>query len=315
MNEKKSVSFVIPCYRSAVTLPAVIDEILRQMQRKEQYYDYEIVCAVDGSPDSVFDVLKKLGEGNRNIKAIDLSKNYGQANARMAAMYRAKGDYIVGLDDDGQCPVDRVYDLLDKLEDGFDVAVARYPRKKQSLFKNFGSKVNKLSSHLLLDIPRDFEMSNFFAMKRFVMVQLLQYTNPYPYLTGLISQITRKIAMVPMEERARAVGETGYTLRKLLHHWLNGFTSFSIKPLRMAGVLGFLTAMLGFCMGFYYVIRKLLGFPMVSGYTSIIAILLFVGGVIMILLGIIGEYVGRIFICINNSPQYVIRETVNVDEQ
>lgn len=232
----------------------------------------------------------------------------------MAAMHYASGDFIVGLDDDGQCPMQYLYKLLDPLEAGSDVAVAQYARKKQSVFKNFGSKVNKLTSHVLLDIPRDFEMSNFFAMKRFVMKRLLQYTNPYPYLTGLLSQTTRSIVMVPMEERERANGRTGYTLRKLLRHWMNGFTSFSIKPLRIADILGLVFAVAGFCIGFFHVLRKLLGFPIIAGYTSVISVLFLIGGIIMILLGIIGEYVGRIFICINNSPQYVIRDTINIKD-
>ena len=148
-------------------------------------------------------------------------------------------------------------------------------------------------------------------MKRFICDEILRYKNPYPYVDGLLLSSTSRIANVTMEENERISGNTGFTLYKSLRLWMNGFTAFSVKPLRMATFLGSLVAMSGFIFALIIIIRKFTNPAIVEGYSSIMAAILIVGGVIMVLLGLIGEYIGRIYICINNSPQYVIRSTYN----
>ena len=309
----KKISFCIPCYRSEKTIQAVIDEIDYQMAQHTDY-SYEIVCVVDGSPDHVLDVLISLCRTKNYLKVINFTKNFGQASARMATLRFATGDFLVCLDDDGQCPIDHVFDLLRPLEADADVSIAQYPRKKQSAFKNFGSKVNEKMIHFLLDVEKNFHMSNFYAMKHFIAQQILTYNNPYPYLTGLLVQSTRNFAYVTMEERSRLSGTSGYTFRKLINLWLNGATNFSVHPLRMADLLGVLCALFGFGLGVTSVFQKMFCDNIQLGYTSIFSAIFFVGGIIMLLLGIIGEYIGRIFICINNSPQYVVKDVYNVGE-
>ena len=217
------------------------------------------------------------------------------------------------LDDDGQCPVDKTIELIEPLKHGYDVSIADYPQKKQSWFKNFGSKINTYTSRIMLDVPKDFHSTNFYAIKKFVIDQIVLYKNPYPYLDGLISQATKSIAYVPMEERERMSGTTGYTFKKLLALWLNGFTAFSILPLRISSMVGVICAIVGFIYGLVTIIRKLFGDVVTAGWSSTISIMLFIGGLIMMMLGMIGEYIGRIYISINNSPQYVERETINVN--
>ncbi len=310
----QTLSFCIPCYRSEKTIGNVINEIEQMVMSKPDEYDYEVVAVVDGSPDGVFSVLKELALSNSKIKVVNLAKNFSQANARMASLKYSTGDIVICLDDDGQCPMDKLWDLIEPLNNGKDVSVADYPKKKQSAFKNLGSKVNKLMSIALLQIPKDFTMTNFFALRRYVVNRVLEYKNPYPYFTGLLMQTTNNIATVKMEERDRASGTTGYTLKKLLSLWMNGFTNFSIKPLRIANFVGILCAIFGFGFGASIVVKKLMGFPIQEGYSSVIASIFFIGGIIMLLLGMIGEYVGRIFMCINNTPQYVVKEVLNIDE-
>jgi len=305
------ISFVIPCYRSEHTITSVIKEIVNKCQERPTL-SFEIICVNDCSPDCVWDVLTNIASSDDHVVAINLSRNYGQANAQMAGLNHAQGDVVVCLDDDGQCPVDRLWELIAPLEIGdYDMAIARYPHKKQSLFKNLGSYVNHQTMHALLDLPPKLEDANFFAFTKHVNKNIIKYKNPYPFIIGIVCNITKKIVNVPMEERERTSGTTGYTLKKLLHLWLNGFTSFSVVPLRIADVAGFICAFVGFVFGIVNIIRKLVRSDVLLGYTSVIATLLFVGGMIMILLGLIGEYIGRIFICINNTPQYVIREMVN----
>lgn len=307
------LSFIIPCYGSENTIESVVEELLSVVKQKE--YDYEIIAVNDCSPDNVIDKLHHLASKDEKFKVIDFAKNFGKHGALMAAFALVTGDYVICLDDDGQCPVDRLWDLIEPLNNGYDIAVAKYPVKKQSLVKNFGSKVNSLMTRVLLDKPKDWVFSNFIARKKFVCDEIIKYQNPYPYLEGLTLNVTHNISFVPMEERNRQEGTSGYTLRKSLKLWLNGFTAFSVKPLRVSSLIGVITAICGFIFGLITIIRKLIIVNVSVGWSSTIAVMLFIGGLIMLMLGMIGEYIGRIYISINNSPQYVIRTTINIEEE
>lgn len=308
------LSFTIPCYKSENTIKAVVDEIISRVHDMEGY-DYEIILVNDASPDGTWERLKELSESNSRIKAADLAKNVGKHAALMAAFSMVEGDIVIGVDDDGQCPLDQLPKLIAPLGEGYDMSVAHYPKKKQSLFKNFGSKVNDFMVRYLIGKPKGMTFSNFIARKRFVCEEIIKYKNPYPYLEGLTLRATQRIAMVPMEERERQAGKSGYTLRKSLALWINGCTAFSVKPLRLATILGFIFSLVGFGIGIFMIVRKLIMPNIQAGYTSIVALMLLIGGIIMVLLGVIGEYLGRIYICINNSPQYVIREKRNADKE
>lgn len=313
MNVKTLLSFVIPCYRSELTIEKVIDEIKDTVGQREAY-DYEIICVNDCSPDNVLSVLKKISAENTKVKVIDFSKNMGKHSALMAGLSYCQGEYIVTVDDDFQCPVCELWKLMEKIEnDECDYATAKYKEKKQSAFKNFGSNINLTMAHILLGKPKSLRFENFGVMKRFVMDEIIKYDKPYPYMEGLIWRVTNRISMVEMEERERGDGKaTGFTLKKSLSLWLNGFTAFSVKPLRISTILGFLLATGGFIFGLIMIIRKIINPDIAAGYTSLFALQLFIGGIIMIILGLIGEYIGRIYICLNNTPQYVIRDTINI---
>lgn len=308
-----NLSFVIPCYHSELTVEGVINEIKSKMLERSDL-DYEIIAVNDCSPDRVLDVLKKISIGDSKIKVVDLAKNSGKHAAQLAGYSFVSGEIIVNLDDDGQCPLDRLWDLIKPLENGYDVCYAKYPKKTQSAIKNFGSVINSVMANSLIGKPKDLFISNFSAYKRFVMDEMILYKNPYPYNLGLVLRTTSKIANVEMEERERTAGVGHFTLKRSLKLWLNGFTAFSVKPLRISTVLGAICALIGFVFGIVTIIHKLLNPDMQAGYSSTMAVLLFIGGMIMMMLGMIGEYIGRIYICINNSPQYVIRETVNSDK-
>lgn len=312
MMEK--ISFVIPCYRSADTVGMVIAEIEQTLQRNSKY-NYEIIAVNDQSPDNVYSVLGKIAKEKTYVKVIDLAKNQGKHAALMAGYAYATGDIIVSLDDDGQCPLDHLWELIQPLENGYDMAIAKYPYKKQSFLKNFGSAINSYMAQKLIGKPKELVLSNFSAMKRFVCQEIIRYRHAYPYVDGLILRTTTNICNVPMEERERMCGVTGYTFIKSIKLWLNGFTAFSVKPLRIASLLGVCCTGIGVLYGLHIVINKLLNPLTLAGYSSLMAILLFIGGIIMLMLGMIGEYVGRIYISINDSPQYVIRQTINIDEK
>lgn len=305
------LSFVIPCYRSEKTVGGVIAEIISTVEKSD--YDYEIICVNDCSPDDVWRVLKDLAGCNPKIKAICLAKNMNKPSARMAGFNYATGDYIVSLDDDGQCPLDRLFDLMKPLSEGYDASFARYPKKKQSGFKNFGSWLNSVMGRAMIDKPADLQISNFSVLKKYVVDEIIKYDLPYPYFSGLLLRTTAKVTNVEMEERSRVSGTTTFTFVKLLSMWMNGLTAFSVKPLRLASLIGACYACLGFLFGIYTIINKILHPSVPKGYSSTISVIMFTCGIMMLMLGLIGEYLGRIYICINKSPQYVVRETVNVE--
>ena len=305
----KKVSFVIPCYRSALTIRAVVDEIDSAIAELSEY-EYEIILVNDCSPDNTFEVISELALQRDNITAVDLARNFGQHAALMAGMRRSSGDIIVCLDDDGQTPACEVGRLLEKLEEGFDVVYASYDSKQHSGFRNFGSRVNALMTEIMLGKPRELSLTSYFAAKRFIIDEMLRYENCFPYVMGLVLRSTKNICNVPVTHRKREEGRSGYTMGKLLSLWMNGFTSFSIKPLRMATYLGAFTAFLGFIYAVIIVIRHFTVGMAPLGWSSTTALLLLLGGIILIVLGLIGEYVGRIFMCVNSSPQYVERQVI-----
>lgn len=313
----EKISFVIPCYRSENTILKVLSEIRNVMKEKLHEYSYEIVCVNDGSPDAVLDVLVSAAQDAPELKVIDLAKNTGQHAAMMAGMSYSEGDIVVLLDDDGQCPTDHLPELLAPLHDGYDVSIAQYDfyGRKESPFRLVGSRLNELMMRSMLGKPKGLGMFNFYAIKAFVVQEMLQYRNPYPYIDGLILRVTHNIAGVKMQDRPRIAGSSNYNLAKLLSLFMNGFTAFSIKPLRIATLMGSVISVCGFIFGIVIIIRKLLDpVGIDAGYSSIMAVILFIGGMLMLLLGICGEYIGRIYISINNSPQYVVRRTYNISE-
>lgn len=306
----KKVSFVIPCYRSEQTITHVVDEIQRTLARLSEY-DYEIILVNDCSPDNTFEVIRELCEKDSRITGINLAKNFGQHAALMAGFRHVQGDIVVCLDDDGQTPADEVGKLLCGIEKGSDVVYARYNHKKHSTFRNFGSHVNELMTRVMLGKPKELFVSSYFAAKRFIIDEIIRYENSYPYVIGLVLRSTKKITNVEVNHREREAGTSGYTLKKLLGLWFNGFTSFSVQPLRIATVMGGSFAVLGFIYAIYTIIKKFVNPAVPMGFSSLMSAILVIGGMVMIMLGLIGEYIGRIYITLNNSPQYVIREVVH----
>ena len=310
----KLVSFIIPCYRSEKTIEDVINEIEGAMDMLV-LYSYEIILVNDCSPDNTWQKICELVKEHDEIRGYNLAKNFGQHAALMAGFNEAKGDIIVCLDDDGQTPADEVGKLLYQIEKGADVVYARYGHKQHNLFRNFGSAMNEWMAHVMLGKPKDLYVSSYFAARRFVVDEMVKYKSSYPYVIGLVLRTTRNIVNVDVTHRARTVGSSGYTFSKLMALWINGFTAFSIKPLRIGTMMGGLIACFGFLYGIYTIIKKLLypDLPIV-GFSALMSMMTFMSGMIMIMLGLVGEYIGRIYISQNNNPQYVIRDEVTHEE-
>ncbi len=307
------ISFVIPCYRSEHMIGKTVEEINTTMEGMKQHV-YEILLVNDCSPDNTFAAIKELANKYPFVKGINLARNFGQHAALMAGFRYVTGDVVVCLDDDGQTPANEVGKLLDKLEEGYDAVYAKYEHKQHSTFRNLGSKVNELMTRFLLSKPKELYISSYFAAKRFVIDDVCRYNNSYPYVIGLVLRATKHITNVVVNHRDREEGTSGYTLKKLLGLWFNGFTAFSVKPLRVATIMGGVSAVIGFLYALYTILKKIFLPDIPVGFSALMSAVVIFGGMIMLMLGLIGEYIGRIYISLNSAPQYVIRETVNVQD-
>lgn len=270
------ISFVIPCYRSENTLEKVVDEIKDKMASLHRY-EYEIILINDCSPDKTFAVIKRLCAENKNIIGLDHAKNFGQHAALMAGFHFVTGDIIICLDDDGQTPADEADKLIAKIEEGYDVVYAAYENKKHSVFRNIGSNINRKMTEVMLGKPKELYISSYFAVKRFVVDEMMKYRNAYPYVIGLVLRTTKNICNVTVNHRDRMEGASGYSFKKLAALWVNGFTSFSVVPLRIASYGGGLVAVMGFLYAVYTVIAKICDPNRVIGWSSTISIMLILG--------------------------------------
>ncbi|HCT63573.1 MAG TPA: glycosyltransferase [Erysipelotrichaceae bacterium] len=309
----RKISVVIPCYRSQDTIESVVGEVRNTVAIHEQF-DYEIVLVNDASPDNVIEVLFKLAHEDPKIKVINLSKNFGQHPAIMSGFNYVTGDLVMCLDDDGQTPATEMFKLIEELDKGFDIVYANYESKEHNIFRNFGTFVNNVMAELLIDKPKNVNMTSYFVTKKFIVDEVIKYQNSFPYIGGLLFRVSNKISKVQVKHRKRLIGKSGYSFKGLVTLWLNGFTAFSVKPLRISSLIGFLLAIAGFIYGIIVIYKRLTNPDIPLGYSSLISAIIFIGGMIMLMLGLIGEYIGRIYITMNKSPQFVIRETVNIDE-
>lgn len=309
------ISLVIPCYRSSSTLPKVVEEIKTAMSEMRRE-DYEIILVNDCSPDNTYEVIERLASEDKRITGLSLAKNFGQHSALMAGFSQVTGDITVCLDDDGQTPANEVGKLIEAVENGADVAYARYSNKKHSPFRNFGSWINDLMARVMLGKPKDLYVSSYFASRRFVVEEMKKYTYAFPYVIGLVLRTTKNIVNVDINHRSRMEGESGYTFGKLISLWFNGFTAFSVKPLRIATATGIIAAVLGFLYGIYTIIKKIWIRPdeLVIGFSALMSAVVFMGGLILVMMGLVGEYMGRMYISMNNSPQYVISKRTDGKE-
>lgn len=309
-----TVSVAIPCYKSAQTITPVVNE-LRDTITKRPGYDYQIILVNDYPDDNTFDVITQLCQEDRKIIGVNLSRNFGQSTAKMAALPYVTGDVLVYMDDDGQHPADQIFRLVDKVLEGYDMVYADFPHKHHSLFKRFTSWLNSKVLELNGSKPKGIHISSYHAMSTVCVKALQKYKSPFPSMGGYLSHVALRYANVEVEHRDRLAGHSNYTLKKMLKLWLTGFTNFSTVPLRFSAILGVICAVIGFVSGIVIVIRKLINPTIAAGYTSTIAVQLFIGGMIMMILGLSGEYIGRIYMTVSNMPQYEVREALNADSQ
>lgn len=308
-TNNQKISFIIPCYNTTDTIFHVVDEIKYSMEKCKSY-TYEIILVNDASPNiEVRDRLTKLIDTREEqIMLVDLAKNSGQPNAIMTGMHYGDGDLFMTADDDGQTPMLFIHKFIEEIETGKDVVCAKYTKRPQkSIIRRMGTNINNIMAKSLIKRPQGIEMTTIFMARRFVVEEMIKYDQPFAYLSGLLLRITHNIGNVEVEQRERELGTTGYSIRKLVRLWINGATSFSVKPLRIADGVGMITAFIGFILAVTIVIKKIMYTDFQAGWSSLISVILILSGMLFLILGVMGEYIGRIYMVLNKTPQSVVR--------
>lgn len=306
------VSIIIPCYNSEHSLRDVVELTMREFDNLDDY-TCEFVLVNDNSKDGTMGVIRALAQEHDNVHGICLMRNFGQHNGLMCGMNYAHGDLIVGMDDDMQTHPSQLPIILGAMKEGYDLVYGIYPKSTNGTLKNFTSWLNRKTSQVLLGRPKNIRSSNYWCITSKVKDEVVKYTGFSPYVDGVFYRVTNNIGNVPIEHHKRAYGQSGYTLRKLIRQWMAYF-NYSVIPLRFASIAGVIAACIGFVAGIVTLVRKILDPTMVAGWASTVCLLLFLSGLILMVLGIIGEYLGKIILTVNQTPQYIIRETVNIDE-
>ena len=301
------LSIVIPLYNSASTLPA----LCRELAALEVKGGIELVLVNDGSRDATEQIARQLIEESRiPITFLSLSRNFGEHNAVLAGLRASSGDYVVTMDDDLQNPPSEVLKLLATAEaEQRDVVYAIYEKKEHSWWRNAGSTLTNLIADFVVEKPRKLYLSSFRCMSRLVAHEIAKSRNPYPYVDGLIFQVTQNAGTARVRHVERGQGSSGYTFRKLVRLWLSMLVNFSILPLRLMTIAGLITSALGFLAVIEVVLEHLLK-RNPTGWSSLMAAILLLSGTQLLLLGIMGEYVGRIYLGISEKPQSVVRTTL-----
>lgn len=305
----KKISVVIPCYNSEKYLETTVEKIEQVLAGR----DYEIILVNDSSKDHTVDTICRIVDHSENVTGIDLAHNSGQHNATMAGFHYVSGDYVLTAADDGQTPVEKWPEMLAALEQGYDVSTVNYTDKgKRSLLRRMGSALSKGVAHRMLDSLDEGWVAFEFAAKRFVVDEMIRYQGPYASLDGLVLRVTHNINIIPCPQHKRRSGKSGYTLHKLLKLFTSQATTFSIKPLRLASIVGIIFAFTGIVLGLIVIINRIFGGTFLTGSASTLVLLIGLG-LVMQMLGIIGEYIGRMYMVMNHSPQFVVRKEIRKD--
>jgi len=300
------LSLVIPVYNGSRTIGPLVEQTAKIFGSTS----FEIVLVNDGSEDDSERVCVKLAEKfPQNVTFVHLSRNFGEHSAVLAGFTQARGRYVAVLDDDSQNPPEEVVRMLDELKrKNYDVVYGHYIEKKHSWFRNLGSRFNDRIATLMLHKPKDLYLSSFKVMNRFLVNEIIKYRGPYPYTDGLIYRVTRNIGQIPVEHRASQSGQSRYTLRRLVRLWLNMFLNFSIKPLRISVYVGLLASCLSIVALVAILIDKLWITKNVTlGIPTVLGSIVFFAGVQLMILGLVGEYLGRLYLDHTGTPQYVVR--------
>lgn len=305
---QKDISIVIPVYNSHECVAELSRQIADAMGKNG--ISYEQIMVNDCSKDTSWDEIKKEAEKNPNLLGINLRKNGGQDSAILTGLNYASGKWIVIMDDDLQHSPYDIPKLYDEAKKRFDVVYANFEAKKQKLWKNLGSWFNGKISEIALDKPKGIYLSPFKIVNGEVVKEMCKFNNLFPYIDGLIFQVTRNITQIDIEHHKRELGKSNYNLIKSIKVFLRMLFGFSTMPLNIASYTGFFSALVGLGLAVWYAVEYFLGKADVTGWTTIVILLLILGGLILVSLGIIGKYLGQVYLTVNKHPKYIVKDCI-----
>ncbi|NWF39429.1 glycosyltransferase family 2 protein [Mariprofundus sp. NF] len=305
-DSTRQLSIVVPVYNSESILPKLVEKIFVEAQKEGFSEQFELILVNDSSPDNSWEIICDLAEKYPFIKGISLRRNFGQHNATMAGLNHVSGDIVIIMDDDLQHPPEAIGEMIAEISSGYDVCYTHYLNRKHPLWKKLGSRFNDWASAKFLGKPEGLYLSSFKAMSREVVNEVILYDGPYAYIDGLILDVTRSITSIDVEHQPRLQGEGNYRLFNSISLWMKMATSFSVSPLRFASLMGFALSLLSLIMIGIIIIQKLTDPDMAAGWASLIATILFIGGVQTLCIGMIGEYLGRTYLKLNGKPQFTV---------
>ncbi|NDH60132.1 MAG: glycosyltransferase [Alphaproteobacteria bacterium] len=309
MNDASApaLSVVVPVYLGAEP----VGELVAALRALEIDGGLEIVLVVDGSPDNSLDVCKQLVTlPGAPITLLSLSRNFGEHNAVMAGLARARGAFTITMDDDLQNPPGEVGRLFEHARDGgYDAVYTYYAEKKHAPWRNLGSRFTNWCADRLLDKPAGLYLSSFRCLSAFVRERVVaSYEGPFPYIDGLVFQVTQNVGRLQVHHLPRNEGASNYTMRRLIRLWLAMFLNFSVMPLRLATLFGLAFGALGAIAATITIVEAIISDQPPQGWASLMVAVLVLAGVQLVLAGLIGEYLGRTFLTLNRKPQYLVRE-------
>lgn len=310
-SNRPEISIVVPVYNSH----ECVAELSRQIEDALKDFSYEQIMVNDCSRDSSWDEIKKVCSQNKNVIGINLRKNGGQDSAILTGLNYSRGNWVIIMDDDLQHSPYDIPKLYEEAQKGYDVVYANFDSKKQKLWKNLGSWFNGKISEIALQKPKEVYLSPFKILCRGVVQEMIKFNNLFPYIDGLIFQVTRNITQIPIEHHKRELGKSNYNLAKSIKVFLRMLFGFSTMPLNIASYTGFISAIVGLILAIIYAVEYFMGKADVTGWTTLVILILILGGGILVSLGIIGRYLGQVYLTVNNQPKFVIKEILNITNE
>ena len=301
------VSVVIPCYNSEKSIGKLVDMCMEAFSKWDGY-ECEMVLVNDCSRDGTYrEILKCVERYPGKVTGVDFSKNFGQHAALLAAMHYVRGEIVVGMDDDLQNHPDQILQFLDKMEEGYDVVCGVYRKRQFGWFKNLTSKISQFLMVRLVERPKGIDMSNFWCARRFVTDEMIRYQGNDALVQPLFARTTSNMADISLEHYEREFGTSNYSFKKAFRLFMT-FMDYSTVPLRIANFFGILFSLAGFVATIALIIHKFVDPTVQTGWSSLMCLMLIIAGIVFLMLGVIGEYLGKLISASTNKPLFVVRD-------
>jgi len=302
---KRSISIIIPVYNSENIIALTLEKTIAELDNLD--VDYEILLINDGSSDDSWSVIDNLTNKYTCVIAVDLLKNYGQHSAILCGISLAKGDYLITMDDDGQNPPSEIGKLYNKIIEGYDVVFAQFIKKQHAHYRKFGTKVVNLLNEKIFKKPGDIDLTNFRIFTKEVADRVVIHKTFSPYIPGLLLMYSSKIANVKTIHDKRIDGSTNYSILKIMQLVGRILFNYSTYPLNFVVGAGFTVSLISFLLGISYIAQFFFTGVSVPGWTTVVVLLSFISSFIMLILGVLGQYVVRLLQQSSHSTAFQIR--------